>query len=117
MEKHITMSDSSIECKGCGAKIGPNDVSCPKCGQARISKVSTGTRAVRRGDERYRGDRGTVHFGDGEHERRPESGTGSIKEAYRRGGRSGNVQVCMKCKHVHTKIRDTCENCGSKLQK
>lgn len=96
-------------CEGCGAKIGLDDKTCPSCGHSRISKVSTGTRAIRKGDERYRSDRERV--------RRPESGSGSIKEAFRRGGRDGNVQVCMKCRHVQKIIRDTCEECGTKLKK
>ena len=106
-------------CEGCGANIGLDDKTCPFCGHTRIAKSSTGTRAIRKGDERYRVDReaGGVHFGDGIRGRRPESGSGSISEAYRRGGRDGNVQVCMKCRHVQSKIRDTCEECGSKLSK
>lgn len=112
------MTGNSHSCQECGADIETEDATCPKCGYEQIRKT-TGSAAIKKGQELYRGHRESrsAPIDDGMLRRRPHSGSGSIKEAVRQGGRSGNVQVCMKCRHVQNKIRDNCESCGSALKK
>ena len=97
-------------CQGCGKDINKEARTCPHCGHKQ-SGSSEGSAALRRGEELYRGE------ADDRFRRRPHSDSGSIAEAVKHGGISGNVQVCMKCKHVQKKIRDNCEECGAKLKR
>ena len=112
------MTEKNQSCQGCGRSINIETVTCPFCGHKQGQKTK-GSAAIKKGQELYRGDRGSSGepVDDGMRRRRTHSGSGSIKEAVRKGGRDGNVQVCMKCRHVQSKIRDNCESCGSTLKK
>ncbi|MHA1638212.1 MAG: hypothetical protein ACTSUB_09390 [Candidatus Thorarchaeota archaeon] len=112
------MPEKNKSCQKCGKSINKETVTCPFCGHKQGQKTE-GSAAIKKGQELYRGDRGSSggRIDDGMRSRRTHASSGSIKEAVRKGGRDGNVQVCMKCKHVQSKIRDNCESCGATLKK